>query len=213
MTGPIVAAIRQPPPPSLVSSIPEFVVAGILALFGLRSLRTWTRRRFESDAPGDLVLYAGHVTARVGMWFVLAGLFVALAFADDAQSVTWLLFVAIILAAVQLLSAFFLGRPAMRLPGSGPPPDGNGRGMTTADRTPGPLEPEKHGETSDPGHPQPEAAKVESARVLANQAREALRGAGLEDREIRRLADEYIALDRGEGLAEFVEWAKARASP
>src|SRR5205807_4617648 len=106
-----------------------------------------------------------------------------------------------------------LGRPAMRLPGSGPPPDGNGRGMTAADRTPGPLEPEKHGETSDPGHPQPEAAEVESARVLANQAREALRGAGLEDREIRRLADEYIALDRGEGLAEFVEWAKARASP
>jgi hypothetical protein len=75
----------------------------------------------------------------------------------------------------------------------------------------GPLEPEKRGETADPGHPQPEAAEVESARVLANEAREALRQAGLHDREIRRLADEYIALDRGENLGEFVAWAKARA--
>lgn len=82
------------------------------------------------------------------------------------------------------------------------------------DATPpaGGLEPEKRGETSDPGHPQPEAAEVESARLLANQAREGLRGLGLADVEIRRLADEYIALDRGEGLPEFVAWASERAA-
>jgi hypothetical protein len=75
---------------------------------------------------------------------------------------------------------------------------------------PGPLEPEKRGESSDPTLAQPEAAEVESARILANEAREALRGAGLSDALIRRLADEFIARDRGEGLPEFIEWANAR---
>jgi hypothetical protein len=81
-----------------------------------------------------------------------------------------------------------------------------------ADRQPpGPLEDAKRGETADPGHPQPEAAEVESAQLLANQAREALLDSGLTNTEIRRLADDYIAEDRGENLAEFVEWAKRRA--
>jgi hypothetical protein len=79
--------------------------------------------------------------------------------------------------------------------------------MARSQQEPGPLEPEKHGATADPGHPQPEAAEVESARVLANEAREDLRARGLTDRQIRRLADEYIALDRGEGLSEFIAWA------
>ena len=56
-------------------------------------------------------------------------------------------------------------------------------------------------------HPQPEAAEVESARLLANQARETLEGRGLQEDEIRRLADEFIALDRGEDLDVFIEWA------
>jgi hypothetical protein len=77
-------------------------------------------------------------------------------------------------------------------------------------RPPGPLEPEKHGETAEPGHPQPEAAEVESARLLENQARNELRRAGLTDREIRVLADEYIALDRGENFEDFIAWARQR---
>ena len=67
---------------------------------------------------------------------------------------------------------------------------------------------EKHGESSEQGEPQPEAAEVESARILANQAREELVRAGLGEDEIRRLADRYIAEDRGEGVAGFVEWAR-----
>lgn len=77
---------------------------------------------------------------------------------------------------------------------------------------PGPLEPEKRGASSDPSLPQPQAAEVESARLLANEARAELRAAGLTDLEIRRLADDFIAEDRGEGLPEFVAWARARAS-
>ena len=81
--------------------------------------------------------------------------------------------------------------------------------MERTQQPPGPHEPEKHGDTADPGHPQPEAAEVESSRLLANQARDALRGAGLSEGEIRRLADDYIAQDRGEGLEEFIAWARS----
>ncbi|HEX8099954.1 MAG TPA: hypothetical protein VF660_07110 [Actinomycetota bacterium] len=74
---------------------------------------------------------------------------------------------------------------------------------------PGPLEEEKRGETSEPGQPQPEAAEVESARLLENQARERLQAAGLSDEQIRKLADDYVALDRGEDLDDFIRWAQS----
>jgi hypothetical protein len=83
--------------------------------------------------------------------------------------------------------------------------------MASEGHPPGPLEPEKRGETSEPGVPQPEAAEVESARLLANEARETLREEGLSDTEIRRLADQFVAEDRGNELASFLEWAHRRA--
>ena len=78
-------------------------------------------------------------------------------------------------------------------------------------RTPGPLEPEKHGESAEPGAPQPEAAEVESARLLAGQDRSRLEPEGFDFEDIRRLADEYIALDLGTDLDAFVRWARARS--
>jgi hypothetical protein len=50
---------------------------------------------------------------------------------------------------------------------------------------------------------------VESARLLENDPRDALRARGLSDREIRRLADEFVALDLGEDTNAFVTWALA----
>jgi hypothetical protein len=85
-------------------------------------------------------------------------------------------------------------------------------GMEEPRQAPGPLEPEKHGETSEPGSPQPEAAEVESARLLAGQARERLEQEGLDYEEIRRLADEYVALDLGQDLDAFVRWAREKAA-
>lgn len=208
----LLPALNQPPPPTPADYVPEFVVAGLLGLMGLRSLRKWMRVSFDAGSLGEQILFALNVTARVGTWFVLAGFFVGYAVVDDPQRLGWFFFVLIAVAGVQLLTSFYLGRWSASLRReSNPGPEGNGRTMSAAEGRPGPLEPEKHGQTSDPGHPQPEAAEVESARVLANQAREALHGAGLDDREIRRLADEYIALDRGEGLPEFIEWARAQA--
>jgi hypothetical protein len=82
--------------------------------------------------------------------------------------------------------------------------------MGEREPTPGPLEEEKRGPTAEPGRPQPEAAEVESARLLADHAREELRRDGLSDERIRELADRFIAEDRGEGTAEFADWARAQ---
>jgi hypothetical protein len=75
------------------------------------------------------------------------------------------------------------------------------------DYPPGRLADTKRGETSDPGYPQPQAAEVESARLLANQARQILLAAGLSDADIDRLADDFIAEDRGEATEGFIDWA------
>ena len=52
---------------------------------------------------------------------------------------------------------------------------------------------------------------MESARLLANEAAPRLRGAGLSEDDVRRLADEYIACDLGEDTDRFVEWVRARS--
>lgn len=48
---------------------------------------------------------------------------------------------------------------------------------------PGPLAGEKLSEHSEPGQPEPQAAEIESARLLANQAGPALRRDGLADED------------------------------
>jgi hypothetical protein len=85
--------------------------------------------------------------------------------------------------------------------------------MTTREPpTPGPLEDDKRADDAEPGEVQPQAAEVESARLLANHARPRLRDAGLSDDQIGRLADEFIARDRGEDADAFVAWARDRAT-
>lgn len=82
--------------------------------------------------------------------------------------------------------------------------------MDERHHAPGPLRDEKRGQTAEPSRPQPEAAEVESARLLADDARPRLRDEGFDDDRIRELADQYIAEDRGTGTAEFIEWARDR---
>jgi hypothetical protein len=74
----------------------------------------------------------------------------------------------------------------------------------------GPLEDEKKGPSSQPGRPQPEAAEVESARLLEGEARRPLRDAGFADERIRQLADQFVAEDRGQDTGSFIEWARAQ---
>jgi hypothetical protein len=79
--------------------------------------------------------------------------------------------------------------------------------MATESIQPGSHAGEKIGDTDDPGRPQPDEAEVESARLLENDARDALRVRDFTSEEIRRLADEYVALDLGEDTDEFILWA------
>jgi hypothetical protein len=69
---------------------------------------------------------------------------------------------------------------------------------------------DKEGRSAEPGHPQPEAAEVESARLLENKSRGRLRSLGFTDERIRELADEYVALDLGEDIDTFLAWARER---
>ena len=74
----------------------------------------------------------------------------------------------------------------------------------------GELEGDKRGASSEPPLPQPSAAEVESARQLENAAAERLTAAGIAREDVRRLADEFVALDLGEDTDEFVAWAPDR---
>ena len=65
-------------------------------------------------------------------------------------------------------------------------------------------DPATHDET-----PEHEASEVESARLLANQARPELGAEGFSDQRIDELASEFIARDIGEGLEQFLRWARA----
>ncbi|MFN2613725.1 MAG: hypothetical protein ABR552_02760 [Actinomycetota bacterium] len=74
---------------------------------------------------------------------------------------------------------------------------------------PGPLEQAKRGEVV-AGHLQPDAAEVESARLLATDARPLL--TGLPDAELQKLADRFIAEDRGTAVDDFVAWVREKRS-
>jgi hypothetical protein len=76
------------------------------------------------------------------------------------------------------------------------------------DTSPGPLRDDKTDEASPEHLPQPEAAEVESARLLANKTRDALRRHGLDQIEVRRLAGRFIAEDRGQDPDVFIVWAR-----
>jgi hypothetical protein len=98
-------------------NIVELVVAGALALGGLRSLWTWSRRRFEGAHVADHVLYALYVTGRVGLWFAFAGLFLIYSLTSvdgkptsELARFRWYFMVPIGLAVLQLLAGFALGR-------------------------------------------------------------------------------------------------------
>jgi hypothetical protein len=105
---------------------PALVLAVVFAALGVRSAIHHARRPFGSDDLRDQVLYAVYLTGRVGMWFALAGSFLILAFlgaGEDptpdpvsgrfdiarASDFTWYLLVFVVLGAMQVLAAWFLG--------------------------------------------------------------------------------------------------------
>lgn len=100
----------------------ELVVAGLLALGGVRSLVRWLGTTFDVQSRGEHVLFSLHAAARVGLWLAFAGFFAGFALIDEPQRFKWYLFVPIGLAGIQLLTGVYLsrspsgrsGRPAQR---------------------------------------------------------------------------------------------------
>ena len=98
--------------------IVEVAIATVFVLLGLRSLWRWTRRPFDGTDVSDHALYALFVTGRVGLWFAVAGLFAIYAsvdlrgraWVDEVEPYRWYLIVPLVLAALQLLAGWFLGR-------------------------------------------------------------------------------------------------------
>ncbi len=88
----------------------EVVGAGLLALGGIWSFVRWVRRPLLSTSLRDQVLYAVHLTGRVGLWFAMAGFFLGYAVLDEPQRFRWYIYVPIGLAIMQLLAAIALGR-------------------------------------------------------------------------------------------------------
>ncbi len=98
-------------------------VAVLLAVLAIRSLVYWIRRPFDSADLRDQALYAAFLTGRVGMWFALSGLFLLLSgdsgtrfgkadgsFVDYAGRYRWFVMLFLVLAAIQLVAGYFLGR-------------------------------------------------------------------------------------------------------
>jgi hypothetical protein len=68
------------------------------------------------------------------------------------------------------------------------------------------------GSSADPGHAQPEAAEVESARLLANEAHDTLSVDGMSDEVIRRAADAFIAAGKDGDVDLFIKEAREQWS-
>jgi hypothetical protein len=97
--------------------VTELVIASILALLGVRSVFKWLGVPFKAETGGERVLFALHVTARVGMWFAFAGFFAGYALVDDEKGFRWYVLVPLALAGIQLLTSLALGMgPADRRP-------------------------------------------------------------------------------------------------
>lgn len=72
---------------------------------------------------------------------------------------------------------------------------------------PGPLKAKKSEPGCASGSCIPVPDEIESAHLLANESRDELHAAGIDDLEIMELADDFVAEDRGESVEEFVGWA------
>jgi hypothetical protein len=100
-------------------SLLELVIAGLFVAGGLRSLWVWSRRRFEGTDVVDHLLFALHLTGRIGLWFAFAGFFVLFSLTsidgkptNELDRFRWYLIVPIALATMQLLAGYALGRRA-----------------------------------------------------------------------------------------------------
>ncbi|HEY7283768.1 MAG TPA: hypothetical protein VID47_19495 [Actinomycetota bacterium] len=116
-----------------VLRIIELVIAGLFFLGGFRSFWIWSRRPIDSNDIRDQIWYTLYRTGRIGLWFAVGGIFLisgliqreGKAFSEEWAQHRWYLMVLLILAAMQLVGGYLLGRSADRRPSTtraNPPP-------------------------------------------------------------------------------------------
>jgi hypothetical protein len=97
----------------------ELAVAAVCAALGVRSAVVWARRPFAGRDLVDHLLYAVHLTGRVGLWFAFAAMFVVFGtseaqggrgYVDEMNDQQWLLYLIAALGVMQLLGGWFLSR-------------------------------------------------------------------------------------------------------
>lgn len=107
--SPSPSPFMEPPGPAI--GVLELIIGVLLGALGIRSLVRWMGVEFQGESFGEHVLFLVHTAARVGLWFAFAAFFIGLALVDEtARFIRWYLFVPLGLAAVQLMTAVFLGR-------------------------------------------------------------------------------------------------------
>jgi hypothetical protein len=114
----------------------EFVVAGLFFLGGLRSFWVWIRRPIDSDHVRDQISYSLYRTGRIGLWFAVGGIFLisglitvqGRAFNDEFATHRWYLMVPLLLAIMQFVGGYLLGRSATRRPAGRKPAGDEGTG-------------------------------------------------------------------------------------
>jgi hypothetical protein len=114
----------------------ELVVAGLFFVGGIHSFWYWVRKPIDSDHPRDQVWYSLYRTGRIGLWFAVGGIFLlsglssteGSAFSKEFAKHRWYLMVLLLLALMQLIGGYLLGRSADRRPSTtdAPRPPRNG---------------------------------------------------------------------------------------
>jgi len=95
----------------------ELVIAFVFLGLAVRSAVYWMRHRLETEDAADEMLFALFVTGRAGTWLLASGLFflyASITVRAEAIRYSWLFIVFLLLGAMQLIAAWFLGARGRR---------------------------------------------------------------------------------------------------
>lgn len=88
----------------------EYVVAGLLFLFGIVSAFRSLTRPVTDERGRARFLIAVHESTKALFWLSLGGFFLAYGFTDGAPEVRWLAVIPIAIAALRMVTASVLSR-------------------------------------------------------------------------------------------------------
>jgi hypothetical protein len=88
----------------------EYILAGLLFLFGVVSATRSLTEPVTDDQASIRLLIAIHQAAKALFWFSLAGFFLAYRLTEGAPEVKWLVLVPVAMAGLRLLTASRLSR-------------------------------------------------------------------------------------------------------